>query len=198
MQARIVGDQKPMAKTDTIGAKKVLGSLISVFRNHGFEGASLSRFTESSGLIKASLYHRFPRGKEQMALAALTEVDRIFATHVLAPIDSKGDPLRRLNLVIERLDDFYDGGTHACLLETLGGAGTPPSVRAHVKNTLNFWIAKFTQLSREAGIPAKEARVRAEGAVAAIEGALVISRAQENNRQFKRSLASLAGRLLNR
>ena len=186
-----------MAKTGTAGTSEVLGSLISVFRNHGFEGASLTRFTESSGLVKASLYHRFPLGKEQMALAALTEVDRIFATYVLAPVDSEGDLLRRLKLVTARLDEFYEGGTQACLLETLSGAGTPPSVRAHVKNTLDFWIAKFMQLSREAGIPAKEARIRAEGAVAAIEGALVVSRAQESNKEFKRSLESLPGRLLN-
>jgi TetR/AcrR family transcriptional repressor of lmrAB and yxaGH operons len=187
-----------MAKTDAAGAEKVLGSLISVFRNHGFEGASLSRFTESSGLVKPSLYHRFPRGKEEMALAALTEVDRIFATYVLAPIDCEGDPSQRMKLVREQLDKFYESGTQACLLETLSGAGTPPSVRAHVKKTLDFWITKFTQLSTEAGIPPKEARVRAEGAVAAIEGALVISRAQKNNREFKRSLESLPGRLLNR
>lgn len=187
-----------MTKNDTAGAGKVVGSLISVFRNHGFEGASLTRFTKSSGLIKASLYHRFPRGKEQMALAALTEVDRIFATYVLAPIDAEGDPLLRLKLVTERLDEFYEGGTQGCLLETLSGTGTPLRVRAHVKNTLDFWIAKFMQLSQEAGIPAKEARVRAAGAVAAIEGALVISRAQESNREFKRSLESLPGRLLNR
>lgn len=186
-----------MAKTGTAGTSEVLGSLISVFRNHGFEGASLTRFTESSGLVKASLYHRFPLGKEQMALAALTEVDRIFATYVLAPVDSEGDLLRRLKLVTARLDEFYEGGTQACLLETLSGAGTPPSVRAHVKNTLDFWVAKFMQLSREAGIPAKEARIRAEGAVAAIEGALVVSRAQESNKEFKRSLESLPGRLLN-
>ena len=186
-----------MAKTGTAGATEVLGSLISVFRNHGFEGASLTRFTESSGLVKASLYHRFPLGKEQMALAALTEVDRIFATYVLAPVDFEGDLLRRLKLVTARLDEFYEGGTQACLLETLSGAGTPPSVRAHVKNTLDFWVAKFMQLSREAGIPAKEARIRAEGAVAAIEGALVVSRAQESNKEFKRSLESLPGRLLN-
>lgn len=187
-----------MARTGVAGTEKVFDSLISVFRNHGFEGASLTRFTESSGLVKASLYHRFPGGKEQMALAALTEVDRIFATYVLAPVDSEGDPLRRLKLIARRLDEFYGGGTQACLLETLSGSGTPPRVRAHVKKTLDFWIAKFMQLSREAGIPAKEARVRAEGAVAAIEGALVVSRAQGSNAEFKRTLESLPGHLLNR
>ena len=113
-----------MAKYYTAEAEKVIGSLISVFRNHGFEGASLSRFTEASGLIKASLYHRFPNGKEQMALAALTEVGRIFSTHVLAPVDFEEAPLQRLKLVANRLDEFYEGGTQACLLETLSGAGT--------------------------------------------------------------------------
>ena len=131
-----------------------------------------------------------------MAIAALTEVDRIFATHVLAPVDAEGDPFERLELIMRRLDRFYEGGDRGCLLEMLSGAGTPPSVRAHVKNTLNFWVARFTQLSREVGIPAKEARFRAEEAVAAIEGALVVSRAQGHSRVFKSSLESLPRRLL--
>jgi AcrR family transcriptional regulator len=185
-----------MARASKMGTEQVFSSLIAVFRQHGFEGASLSLFSESSGLIKASLYHRFPGGKEEMALAALTEVDRVFATHVLAPVESDGDLKERLKLITERLNDFYEGGAQACLLETLSSAGTPESVRNHVKNTLSFWVDKFTKLCKESGVPAKEARVRAEGAIASIEGALVVSRAQQNNRAFKRSLESLPGRLL--
>lgn len=185
-----------MARTDSKETEKMLGSLISVFRDHGFEGASLSRFTEASGLIKASLYHRFPRGKEAMGLAALAEVDRIFSSYVLAPIDADGDRAKRLRLVATRLDKFYEGGTRGCLLESMATAGTPPSVKTHLKRTLDFWIGKFAQLAEEAGIPKKEARVRAEGAIAAIEGALVVSRAQGNNKEFKRSLDSLHTRLL--
>ena len=187
-----------MARASKVDTEQVFSSLIAVFRQHGFEGASLTLFTESSGLIKASLYHRFPGGKEEMALAALTEVDRVFATHVLAPVESNGSLAERVKLVAERLDDFYEGGAQACLLETLSSAGTPESVRNHVKNTLRFWVDKFAKLSKEAGVPAKEARIRAEGAIAAIEGALVISRAQQNNSEFKRSLESLANRLLSK
>lgn len=185
-----------MSKLQSPGQEQVLRSLIEVFREFGFEGASLTRFTERSGLIKASLYHRFPEGKEQMALAALTEVDRIFASHVLAPIDSALPVSERLAIVVERLDEFYEGGVRSCLLETLSGAGTPGSVKKHVQRTLEFWASKFTQLSKAAGVPAREARVRAEGAIAAIEGALIVSRAQGNNRGFRRSLESLPHRLL--
>lgn len=185
-----------MARASKMGAGQVFSSLIAVFRQHGFEGASLTLFTEASGLIKASLYHRFPGGKEEMALAALTEVDRIFANYVLAPVDSEGDLSERVELIAKRLDEFYGGGSQACLLETLSSAGTPRSVRSHVKNTLSFWVEKFTELSKEAGVPTKEARSKAEEAIAAIEGALVVSRAQQNTREFKRSLESLPSRLL--
>lgn len=185
-----------MPKIDTTGTETVLGSLISVFRDYGFEGASLTRFTQTSGLIKASLYHRFPEGKEQMAIAALTEVDRIFATHVLAPVDAAGAPAERLRVVMKRLDEFYEGGGRGCLLETLSGTGTPSSVRAHVRRTLDFWTSKFAHISRESGCSAVQATSRAVDAVAAIEGGLVVSRAQGNNKSFKKALASLPDRLL--
>ena len=49
-----------------------LPALGEVFREHGFEGASLALIGERTGLGKGSLYHFFPGGKEEMA-AAVTE-----------------------------------------------------------------------------------------------------------------------------
>jgi len=42
-------------------------ALTDVFRTYGYEGATLSRISEATGLQRASLYHRFPGGKEAMA-----------------------------------------------------------------------------------------------------------------------------------
>ncbi len=49
--------------------EELLDRLTSVFRTHGFEGASLSLISKATGLQRASLYHRFPGGKEEMAKA---------------------------------------------------------------------------------------------------------------------------------
>ena len=49
----------------------VLPMLGEVFREHGFEGASLAAITARTGLGKGSLYHFFPGGKEEMAAAVL-------------------------------------------------------------------------------------------------------------------------------
>ena len=51
-----------------------LPALAEVFREHGFEGASLSLISERTGLGKGSLYHFFPGGKEEMAAAVLDDI----------------------------------------------------------------------------------------------------------------------------
>ena len=56
----------------------VLPLLAEVFREHGYEGASLSLISKATGLGKGSLYHFFPGGKEEMAVAVLAEIDGWF------------------------------------------------------------------------------------------------------------------------
>ena len=82
-------------------AKKIdeaflIDQLGKVFRIHGYEGASLSLIAEATGLKRASLYHRFPGGKEEMAEAVLTHVDDWFGSHILAPLSEPGKPAARL------------------------------------------------------------------------------------------------------
>src|SRR5260370_8776623 len=50
---------------------EIIDRLFTVFRDRGFEGASLADLSRATGLGKSSLYHHFPRGKEQMAEAVL-------------------------------------------------------------------------------------------------------------------------------
>ena len=48
----------------------VLAGLTEVFQSKGYEAASLQDLARATGLKKASLYHRFPGGKKQMALTS--------------------------------------------------------------------------------------------------------------------------------
>jgi len=56
-----------MARRATIEDDDLICKLTDVFRNVGYDGASLAVLADATGLKKASLYHRFPGGKEQMA-----------------------------------------------------------------------------------------------------------------------------------
>ena len=97
----------------------LLERLTRVFQDHGFEGASLSRISAATGLEKASLYHRFPGGKDQMAEAVLAHVGRWFVENLLAPLRETGPVAARIRETGRRIQAFYEDGQRSCLLDTL-------------------------------------------------------------------------------
>jgi AcrR family transcriptional regulator len=106
----------------------VVPLVAEVFREFGYEGASLSRITEKSGVGKGSLYHFFPGGKEDMAKAVLDDVDAWFERHVFQPL--RDDPpeiairrIWRLSIpIFARVDAF---ASSVLLLLTEHAIGLP-------------------------------------------------------------------------
>jgi AcrR family transcriptional regulator len=174
--------------------KQLFERLTEVFRRRGYDGASYADLMAATGLVKASLYHRFPGGKEEMVGAIQSDVDRHFTEYVLAPAIEEGEPKRRARRMAERLREFYDSGRSWCLLDTLSLADSHATL-AHAKKSMEFWVERFARVGREAGLSAGVARKRAEEAVAAIEGGLVVARVLKNRRPFLRVLAGLPKKL---
>jgi TetR/AcrR family transcriptional regulator, lmrAB and yxaGH operons repressor len=174
----------------------VLNTLIELFRQHGYDGASLSRIMGATGLVKASLYHRFAGGKEDMAAAVIDRVAQTFAKSVLAPLAEPGDPTERLQETGKRLLKFYGSGVNPCLLDTLTLNRENSAVRARARSTLQYWVNAFTKFAKECGLPSDIARQRAEDAVAAIEGGLILARVSQNRRPFLRAIEDLHDRLM--
>jgi AcrR family transcriptional regulator len=174
--------------------KELFGRLTEIFRRRGYDGASYAELMAATGLVKASLYHRFPGGKEQMVGAIQSGVDRHFAEYVLAPAVQTGDPKHRARKMARRLREFYDSGKAWCLLDTLTLADSRVTL-AHAKKSMEFWVERFARVGRDAGLSAGVARKRAEEAVAAIEGGLIVARVLHNRRPFLRVLAGLPKKL---
>ncbi|MGA2419274.1 MAG: TetR/AcrR family transcriptional regulator [Candidatus Acidiferrum sp.] len=177
-----------------ISDEELFRNLSRVFRSNGYGGTAYSDLIKATGRGKASLYHRFPGGKEEIVDAMLTYVDQHFANYVLAPVFSAGPPAKRIRLIAQRLREFYDSGRRWCLLDTIT-LGENPRVLSHTRATMRFWIDAFTRLAVESGFAAPSARQHARQAVAAIEGALVVSRVLGNNRAFLEAVANLSKQL---
>jgi TetR/AcrR family transcriptional repressor of lmrAB and yxaGH operons len=170
--------------------------LTDLFRRVGYDGASLGTIAAATGLQKSSLYHRFPGGKHQMAAEASASVMEGFATSVLAPVGSD-EPLRpRVAAIAANLDRFYDGGARYCLLDMLSVGDPGADASANLAAAADAWIDVFASLAREAGADAATARQRAQDAVAAIEGALVVARVTGDRSAFRRAVDGLPERLL--
>ena len=174
----------------------VLNSLTKLFQEHGYDGASLSRIMEETGLVKASLYHRFAGGKQEMATAVIEHVSRIFAAQLLAPLTGPGKPEERLRETSARISKFYGSGGRACLLDTLTLNSANRKLRRRASPALNYWVEAFARFAQECGLPGSLARERAEDAITAIEGSLVVARVTSNREPFRRAIKSLPNRLM--
>ncbi len=173
-----------------ISDQRLFAGLADLFRKKGYDGTSYADLRKATGLVQASLYHRFPGGKADMVNALLSQVDREFSEYVLRPAFEPGPPLARARKIARRIGAFYKSGAKWCLLDTLTLAESRATL-AHARRSMQFWVNAFARLARQAGLPAATARKRAEEAVAAIEGALIVSRVLHNRRPFLRVLASL-------
>ena len=186
-----------MARPQHIDDEALIAALADVFRDYGYEGASLVRLAEASGLQKASLYHRFPGGKEQMATEVLAAAFNWLEAKILAPMRGDGSPAERLNKVTAELRAFYDCGRKGCLLNMLSSAKRLDGPFAErVRSALKALIGAFASLARENGQDPRTARRRAESVVAQLQGSLVLSRGLGECRPFERFLKDLPTALL--
>jgi AcrR family transcriptional regulator len=175
----------------TVGDEELAERALEVFRNHGYEGTSLNRLAEATGLEKASFYYRFPGGKRDIVLAVAAHVDRWFRENVLEPLAGKGTPAERVQFVARRLRTFYGDGSQPCVLDTLSLTGSPAELQAALAGALRAWLSAFTSVARESGLTRSAAERRAQQALINIEGSLVLARVLGDPAIFLRTLAGL-------
>jgi TetR/AcrR family transcriptional repressor of lmrAB and yxaGH operons len=186
-----------MARPQSMDDEALIERLSVVFQEVGYAGASLGMLADSTGLQKASLYHRFPGGKQQMAEQVLDTALSWFVAHVLHPLERDGDPRERLSEAGRNLDGFYGGGARACLLNMLASPRVedgPFSPR--IKEALLALIGAFRKLAMDAGLPPDRAGRHAERAVTLIQGSLVLARGLGSAAPFRNMLADLPAELL--
>ena len=179
-----------MGRAKEITDDALLDGLVRVFQAYGYEGASVKLLAEATGLGRASLYHRFPGGKEEMALAALGRVDAVFGGYVLAPLGEAGEPAARVRRMSDRMLEFYDMGRKSCLLDTLSMGGEEALQRS-IKDSFAALHEALGRIAHEAGASPAAARKRAERAVIELQGALVWARASGDTEPFERVMKSL-------
>ncbi len=179
---------------EKISERELMLALTILFREQGFEGATLSMISKATGLKRASLYHRFPGGKQDIALAVTDFTESEFKK-VLAPLHEAGNVKTRIRKVARNLGEYYDDGRRSCLVDALSvgkEADGRNIIAERIAEIMEAFISSFEQIARAAGASAKDARIRAEDAVVRFEGSLVVARSTGDTGSFKRWQKDLA------
>lgn len=158
-----------------------------MFRERGYEGATLTVLAEATGLGKPSLYHHFPGGKEDMAKASLDMVACGLDEMFLATLTTEGTLAERLDRMFSALDRYYESGQMGCLLAVFALQRGGHGLSGRVAGLFDKWIASLAALCRDAGIP--DGDQRAETAIILIQGGLVLAAGLGRPDPFRRALA---------
>ena len=169
--------------------------LAEIFRAYGYEGASLARITEGTGLGKGSLYNLFPGGKDEMANAVLSHIDGWFQREVYAPLRESADAMAGIDRMFNEVKRYFLSGRKVCLVGVFALVNVRDRFADKVKSYFVDWAAALHVSLQRSGYEPDEAAGLTEEILAGIQGALVLARAVDDPDIFVRTLDRLQQRL---
>lgn len=172
--------------------EELIRRLFAVFREYGFEGASLARISEGTGLGRASLYHYFPDGKAGMLREVLGFGRDWVRREVRAPLfDSTKSARSRLRNAMRNVVAGYDGGASSCLVNLFGLGDAGAIAPGELSDMAAEYVEAFSRFLAGEGVATAKARDAALDAVVQIEGALVLARALGDETVFSKRIDRL-------
>ncbi|MEM9907592.1 MAG: TetR/AcrR family transcriptional regulator [Cyanobacteria bacterium P01_D01_bin.44] len=170
--------------------------IADVFRTNGYEGTSMAQIAKATGLLKGSLYHHFPKGKEDMARAAMQILAQEAERLMIAALTEEGSPRQKLEAWAKGVEEFYLGGEKNCLLGIMVLSGGADRFQSELKDAFSAWISVVSGVLIEAGASEQQARKQAQAAIERIQGALIVARALEDFSGFQQLVQDLPNILL--
>ena len=170
---------------------KHIPTLVKVFRNSGYDGASVAQISKATGLGKASLYHHFPGEKEEMMSCVLEFLsDRLKNTAIKA-LQSEGTVGDRFAKMSEALMSIYDGGKEPCILAIVLLGNAQDTFQQQIQDSFQLWLDAMSKALQESGIDPTQAQMKSEEIAIGVQGSLIVAQALNDPTVFYRFIQSL-------
>jgi len=157
----------------------LVDSAATLFRRQGYAATGLNQILDEAGVKPGSLYHHFPRGKQQLA-AQVVDTAGAGIEQLLRRFLSTG---RSVADIVDRWIDLLVAGLagdqrDGCPIEPIAteSVNASPAVREASARAFKGWCAAVDERLRSDGWSAAEAQQVAIAVISLIEGALILSR----------------------
>jgi TetR/AcrR family transcriptional repressor of nem operon len=166
-----------------------------LFREHGFDGIGLKDLMKGAGLTQGAFYKQFASKEDLAAQASKRAMERAFNRFSAAAAANPDDPLGAaiaLYLSTEHREERMDG----CPVVALGSDAARQS--ADVKASFEAGIRNYLEmLGRWIGADSEESGGKAKAILSTMVGAVVLSRAV-NDEQLSKQFLQAAGEAIAR
>jgi AcrR family transcriptional regulator len=163
----------------------MIESAVALLAMGGLQATAFSDVLARSGAPRGSVYHHFPKGKEQLVDAAI----ELAGERALAVLDAvEGRPPKAVTTFF--LDIWREILTRSqlragCAVLAVTVATDSPLLMDHAAAIFRAWRGRLADLYVAGGLDARSAARLAATVVAASEGAVVVSRAERSLEPFE-------------
>jgi TetR/AcrR family transcriptional regulator, transcriptional repressor for nem operon len=182
--------------------QRILEATAPLLNKHGFAGLSMSEVMGATGLEKGGIYRHFA-SKDELAAATLAHSYELVQKARAHGVDEQPTPLARLHRLLTNFDTepgaILPGGC-PYVNSAVDADDTSPLRLAQVRRAFDEWHGRIAQIVCQA-VDAGELRrstnpeAIATLILATIEGAVVLSRAQQSRAPIQLCLRHLAEHL---
>ena len=173
----------------------MISGLTKVFREKGYEGASLNDLAEVTGLKKASLYHRFPNGKQEMAESVLNNIDQWVDENIFISLLDENKPTKlRLQDALKNIKTLYDNGNETCVLRAFSMHGGLSLFEQQIKSGMDKWISAFNALGISLKLTSTQAQQYAIQTLIELQGSLIVTKGLADTNIFENTLKNIEKR----
>lgn len=167
-------------KKSKVHRDALVRTAMRLFRRQGYASTGLQQILAESGAPKGSLYYYFPGGKEELGEAAVELAGRLIAEMLEEHAAKHRSPSRFLKAYCTTMAGWMEesGYRSGCPVATTLLETVPESeaIGAACANAIDSWVEIIAGVYARDGLSTRQAREKAESIVAAMEGALILSR----------------------
>lgn len=171
------------AETPRPTKERLIHAAAGLFRTHGYHGVGLSDLLSAAKAPKGSLYHHFPNGKSDLALAAATWAsDGMLRIIAQSFADAPGfhEGAKTLCYKLAKLFDLANQWTGCPISATLFIGPENEDFRIHTQLLYDGWIAEVRDHAERFGMTESEAQQISEHMFILIQGAWMLARARRD------------------
>jgi len=160
----------------TLVRKEIVEHVCDVFRSCGYEGTTMAMLSQATGLQKASLYHHFPGGKNEMletaVLATIVELEH----RVFRFLDTNDHAAERITQVLRGFAAYTDSGRRSCLLAVIAQSSVAENFGSRIGTQFGVWISRLSTTLVEFGHDQRRADMLALETLGTLYGSLAVGR----------------------
>jgi TetR/AcrR family transcriptional repressor of lmrAB and yxaGH operons len=164
--------------------EQILQTTCDLLEKQGYHGTGLNEIVKESSAPKGSLYHYFPKGKEQIAAEAVLQAGKVVSERIRAGLTESSSAPKAVHdfvmLVAENVERSGFAAGSPLTAVSMETATQSERINLACREAYEMLRAAFKEKLLDGGVSSAKAEELATFITASIEGGIILSRTFHN------------------